>query len=107
MIDTDGNAVAQADVGVLGSSCTVGEEQLIGPRHAKSDEGGYVVIGGERPEHGLALATTHTLVEGAGAAGLAGLRVLGDRLAGKTVGVVFSGANIDSETLRRILSREL
>ena len=55
----------------------------------------------------LALATTHTLVEGAGAAGLAGLRVLRETLAGKTVGVVFSGANIDSETLRRILGREL
>jgi threonine dehydratase len=55
----------------------------------------------------LALATTHTLVEGAGAAGLAGLRALGETLAGRTVGVVFSGANIDSETLRRVLSREL
>ena len=55
----------------------------------------------------LALATTHTLVEGAGAAGLAGLQRLGKTLAGKTVGVVFSGANIDSETLRRVLSREL
>jgi threonine dehydratase len=55
----------------------------------------------------LALATTHTLVEGAGAAGLAGVRALGEMLAGKTVGVVFSGANIDAETLRRVLSREI
>jgi threonine dehydratase len=55
----------------------------------------------------LALRTTHTLVEGAGAAGLAGLVKLRDTLAGKTVGIVFSGANIDQETLRRVLSAEL
>ena len=55
----------------------------------------------------LLLATTHTLVEGAGAAGLAGLQALRDELAGKTVGVVLSGANVDAETLRRVLAREL
>jgi threonine dehydratase len=55
----------------------------------------------------LAHRATHTLVEGAGAAGLAGLLKLRDALAGKTVGVVFSGSNIDSETLRRVLAREL
>jgi threonine dehydratase len=55
----------------------------------------------------LAHRTTHTLVEGAGAAGLAGLLKLKDALAGKTVGVVFSGANIDQETLRRVLALEI
>jgi threonine dehydratase len=55
----------------------------------------------------LLLASTHTLVEGAGAAGLAGLLALRRQLAGKTVGVVLSGANIDMETLRRVLAREL
>jgi threonine dehydratase len=55
----------------------------------------------------LALETTHTLVEGAGAAGLAGLLALRAELAGKTVGVVFSGANIDRGTLRRVLAGEL
>jgi threonine dehydratase len=53
------------------------------------------------------LSTTHTLVEGAGAAGLAGLLALRETLAGKTVGVVLSGANIDAETLRRVLAREI
>ena len=53
----------------------------------------------------LALSTTHTLVEGAGAAGLAGLRVLRSELAGKTVGIVFSGANIDAKTLRWVLDQ--
>lgn len=55
----------------------------------------------------LALRTTHTLVEGAGAAGLAGLLRLRDRLAGLRVGIVFSGANIDERTLRRVLAGEI
>jgi threonine dehydratase len=55
----------------------------------------------------LLLSTTHSLVEGAGAAGLAGLLKLKDALAGKTVGIVLSGANIDRETLRRVLSGEI
>ncbi len=53
------------------------------------------------------LSTTHNLVEGAGAAGLAGLLRLRERLAGRTVGIVLSGANIDQPTLRRILCGEL
>jgi threonine dehydratase len=55
----------------------------------------------------LVLSTTHTLVEGAGAAGLAGLLKLRETLAGKTVGIVLSGANIDRHTLTRVLTREL
>jgi threonine dehydratase len=55
----------------------------------------------------LAHRATHTLVEGAGAAGLAGLLKLRDTLAGKTVGVVFSGGNIDQATLRRVLAGEI
>ena len=48
-------------------------------------------------------ATAQTTAEGAGAAGLAGLRRLGPRLAGKNVAVVVSGSNIDGELLRRVL----
>ena len=55
----------------------------------------------------LLLRTTHTLVQGAAAAGLAGLMALRETLAGKSVAIVLSGANIDAETLRRVLSREL
>ncbi|HWP35714.1 MAG TPA: threonine/serine dehydratase [Thermodesulfobacteriota bacterium] len=55
----------------------------------------------------LVLRTTHNLVEGAGAAGLAGLLKLREVLAGLRVGVVLSGANIDAGTLRRVLNREL
>jgi threonine dehydratase len=51
----------------------------------------------------MLLSTTHNLVEGAGAAGLAGLLALGDELAGKQVGIILSGANIDEDTLLRVL----
>lgn len=53
------------------------------------------------------LKTTHNLVEGAGALGVAGALKMRDRLRGLRVGVVFSGANQDTAVLRRILNREL
>ena len=55
----------------------------------------------------MLLRTTHTMVEPAGAAGLAGLRKLAPTLEGKRVGIVLSGANVDSSTLRRVLAGEL
>jgi len=55
----------------------------------------------------LVLETTHSLAEGAGAAGLAGLIKLRDALAGKRVAIVLSGSNIDRTTLRRVLCAEI
>jgi threonine dehydratase len=55
----------------------------------------------------LALRTTHQLVEGAAVAPLAALPKLRDRLAGRTVAIVFSGANIDAATLTEIASGRL
>jgi threonine dehydratase len=43
---------------------------------------------------------THNLPEGAGAAGLAGLRKLAPRLAGKKVGIVMCGGNLSDKDLR-------
>src|SRR5262245_40085211 len=53
------------------------------------------------------VSITHNLVEGAGAMGFAGIHKLRDQLAGKRVGVIFCGGNIDTATLQRVLSREL
>jgi threonine dehydratase len=53
------------------------------------------------------VSTTHNLVEGAGAMGLAGTLKLRERLAGKRVGIVFCGGNIDGATLRRVLAKEI
>lgn len=55
----------------------------------------------------MLLRTTHSMVEPAGAAGLAGLRKLAPKLEGQRVGIVLSGANVDSTTLQRVLSGEL
>lgn len=57
---------------------------------------------------GVALQTylrcTHNLCEGAGAAGLAGLCELTQALAGKRVGLVLTGSNIDRATLTAVLT---
>lgn len=55
----------------------------------------------------LLVRATHNLAEGAGAAGLAGAIALRERLRGRTVAVILSGANIDTPTLRRVLTGEL
>jgi threonine dehydratase len=53
------------------------------------------------------MQTTHSLVEGAGAVGFAGLMKLRERLAGQRVAIVISGGNIDEATLRRVMNREI
>ena len=55
----------------------------------------------------VALRTTHTLVEPAGAVGLAALRKLAPALAGRHVAIIFSGANADEATLKRVLAGDL
>jgi threonine dehydratase len=51
----------------------------------------------------MALATTHNLAEGAGAASLAAAFKLRDQLRGKKVACVMSGGNITEATLKRVL----
>jgi threonine dehydratase len=48
-------------------------------------------------------AATHNVAEGAGAAPLAGLLQERDRMAGKRVGLILSGGNIDTDMLRTVL----
>jgi threonine dehydratase len=55
----------------------------------------------------IILSTTHHLVEGAGAMGVAAAIKLRERLVGKRVGVVFCGANMDTSILRRILNQAM
>lgn len=50
-----------------------------------------------------ALRLTHNLAEGSGAAPLAAAKKYGQRVAGKKVGCVMSGGNIDLKTLARIV----
>ncbi len=55
----------------------------------------------------LLLQIEKTVVEGAGAAGLAALLQHPKRFAGKTVGVVLCGGNIDTRLLANVLLRDL
>ncbi|MGQ0715625.1 MAG: threonine ammonia-lyase [Gemmatimonadaceae bacterium] len=55
----------------------------------------------------LVLGLTHNLVEGAGAVGVAAALKLRDELRGMRVGLIFSGGNLDTAVLRRILSGAL
>jgi threonine dehydratase len=71
---------------------------------------GFVVVSDAEIADAIRLLwrTTHNLAEGAGAAGLAGLRVLRDRLAADaSVAIVLSGGNLDAATLRRVITGEL
>jgi len=49
----------------------------------------------------------HQLAEGAGAAPLAAAMQEQERLAGKTVGLVLSGGNIDMDVYRGVLNDEI
>ena len=55
----------------------------------------------------LLLQIEKTVVEGAGAAGLAALLANKARFAGKTVGIVLCGGNIDTRLLANVLLRDL
>ena len=48
--------------------------------------------------------TTHNLAEGAGAAPLAGLLEERERMAGKRVGVILCGGNVDADVFRTVLA---
>jgi threonine dehydratase len=75
-------------------------------RHLVSE---VVLVGEEAIERAVnAFATLqHTLAEGAGAAGLAALFSDPPRFAGRRVGLVLTGGNIDARLLASIMVREL
>ncbi|MHB8463768.1 MAG: threonine ammonia-lyase [Acidimicrobiales bacterium] len=56
---------------------------------------------------GILVDVEKTIVEGAGAAALAAVLANGDRFAGRTVGVILSGGNIDPRLLASVLLRGL
>ena len=53
----------------------------------------------------LMYSATHNAAEGAGAAGLAAARKERDRIAGRKVAVVLSGANVDRDVFARLLAK--
>jgi threonine dehydratase len=55
----------------------------------------------------MLIAIEKTVVEGAGAAGLAAVLAAPERFAGRNVGLVLSGGNIDTRLIASVLTREL
>lgn len=68
-----------------------------------------LLVSEERLESALSLLLNveKSLTEGAGAAGLAALLAAPDRFAGRRVGLVLSGGNIDQRLLSTVLMRDL
>ncbi|WP_414902545.1 threonine ammonia-lyase [Sphingomonas flavalba] len=69
-----------------------------------------IVLVGERHLEkavALLLQIEKTVVEGAGAAGLAALLAYPDRFAGRKIGIVLCGGNIDTRLLANVLLRDL
>jgi threonine dehydratase len=69
-----------------------------------------IVLVGERDLErsvSLLLQIEKTVVEGAGAAGLAALLAYPERVAGRNVGIVLCGGNIDTRLLANVLLRDL
>ena len=68
-----------------------------------------LLVGEAALEHAVALLLQieKTVVEGAGAAGLAAVLSQPERFAGKTVGLVLCGGNIDTRLLANVLVRDL
>jgi len=69
----------------------------------------FVLVGESAMEHALALLLQieKTVVEGAGAAGLAAVLENREMFAGRNVGIVLSGGNIDQRLLANVLLRDL
>lgn len=69
----------------------------------------FVLVSEHEIEAALALLLQieKTVVEGAGAAGLAAVRAHPELFAGKKVGIVLSGGNIDTRLLANVLLRDL
>ena len=68
-----------------------------------------VLVGERHLERAVALLLEieKTVVEGAGAAGLAALLAHPERFAGRTVGIILCGGNIDTRLLANVLLRDL
>jgi threonine dehydratase len=68
-----------------------------------------VLVTEDQIERALAMLISieKTVVEGAGAAGLAAVLAAPERFAGRSVGLVLSGGNIDTRLIASVLTREL
>lgn len=71
----------------------------------KSGLSDFVTVGEEEIHQGIRdyIRFTHNIAEGAGAAGLAGLKKLAPQLSGRQVGIVLCGGNLSGEMFKRAI----
>jgi threonine dehydratase len=90
-----------------GIACRTPDESALAIIRAGADH--VVEVTDEEVEAAMRalFADTHNVVEGAGAASLAGLLQQRDKLRGLTAGIILTGANIDPQPYAQILSHEI
>ncbi len=101
-----GRVVAAPVTTVLadGMACRVAEEEALAVVRREADD--VVAVSDEEVAQAMRVlfSDTHNVAEGAGAAALAAAIQQRDRLAGRSVGVVVTGGNVDRDVFARVLA---
>lgn len=87
-----------------GMACRVAEEEALEVVRREAED--VVAVSDEEVAQAMRVlfSDTHNVAEGAGAAGLAAAIQQRDRLAGRSVGVVVTGGNVDRDVFARVLA---
>ena len=87
-----------------GVACRVPDPQALAVIRREVDD--VIAVSDEEVAEAMRMlfATTHNVAEGAGAVGLAGLWQQRERYAGRSVGTVLTGGNVDSDVFARVLA---
>ena len=88
-----------------GMACRVAEQEALEVVRREAED--VVAVSDDEVAQAMRVlfSDTHNVAEGAGAAGLAAAMQQRERLAGRSVGVVVTGGNVDSDVFARVLSR--
>lgn len=89
-----------------GMACRIADAQALEVIRAEVDD--IVAVSDAEVAQAMRVlyADTHNVAEGAGAAGLAAVMTQRERWAGRSVGVVLSGANVDAEVFAKVLAEQ-
>jgi threonine dehydratase len=87
-----------------GLACRLPDQDALDVMLANVDEVVQVTDSEVASAMRIIFATTHNVAEGAGAAGLAAALQKPSRLAGKKIGLVLSGGNVDSDVFAQVLA---
>jgi threonine dehydratase len=90
-----------------GMACRVAEQEALEVVRREAED--VVAVSDDEVAQAMRalFSDTHNVAEGAGAAGLAAAMQQRGRLAGRSVGVVVTGGNVDSDLFARVLSERI